>query len=49
MFEYLVAWICLFDACQKVPKIVSQMVVNDGDESHGRIRKKSPEKKHTSS
>ena len=40
------SWICDSPRClEKVTQhIFSQMVVNNGDESHGRIRKKSPNK-----
>ena len=34
-------WIC-FRCLEKVPNIFCQMVVTDGDESHGIILKKSP-------
>lgn len=35
------AWTCLFDAWRKINHI-PQMVLENGNESHGRIRKKSP-------
>ena len=37
-------WICYEHARKKKSKKSSQMVVKDGDESHGTIRKKSPKK-----
>ncbi len=38
---YSLSLMCL-RCLEKVPNIFSQMVVNDGDESHATIRKKSP-------